>query len=276
MCARASTRAHGDNGTNDRLSALPAELQAAIAEHLHDFADCARFALASPRLALVARGAGVARFRDPLFWIALASQRGVDEPCLNEEFLRWYARRAATTTAHFAWIRAQSPDLFLHRLGGMQKEEWSLVRNGQWYAKVRVVWYTTGRSKHYAGVHPHERKVATHDVDGRVRHYVGERKQERLHLCRLACGTELLYEGARHAECLRLARHSRWQIRFSGAKKFEKATRVIMRRKGARRDAVLHLKGCRECERPTTTDEKTAVWWRWAQPLLAHVRRALG
>ena len=67
-----------DSLPTDWLGELPPELHLRILEGVDDFSDCAAFSLASPRLGLLALRSGLARFKDPLFAVAmrlLLSQR---------------------------------------------------------------------------------------------------------------------------------------------------------------------------------------------------------
>ncbi|EOD27443.1 hypothetical protein EMIHUDRAFT_235778 [Emiliania huxleyi CCMP1516] len=55
----------------DWLGELPPELHLRILEGVDDFSDCAAFSIASPRLGLLALRSGLARFKDPLFAVAM-------------------------------------------------------------------------------------------------------------------------------------------------------------------------------------------------------------
>ena len=60
-----------DAPPTDWLGELPPELHLRILEGVDDFSDCAAFSLASPRLGLLALRSGLARFKDPLFAVAM-------------------------------------------------------------------------------------------------------------------------------------------------------------------------------------------------------------
>ena len=64
-------RTDDDAPPTDWLGELPPELQLRILEGVDDFSDCAVFSLASPRLGLLALRSGLARFKDPLFAVAM-------------------------------------------------------------------------------------------------------------------------------------------------------------------------------------------------------------
>ena len=74
MCMSRSPRAartEEDAPPTDWLGELPPELHLRILEGVDDFSDCAAFSLASPRLGLLALRSGLARFKDPLFAVAM-------------------------------------------------------------------------------------------------------------------------------------------------------------------------------------------------------------
>ncbi|EOD27391.1 hypothetical protein EMIHUDRAFT_235852 [Emiliania huxleyi CCMP1516] len=92
-----AARTEEDAPPTDWLAELPHELHLRILEGVDDFSDCAAFSLASPRLGLLALRGGLARFKDPLFAVAmrlLLSQRfvgGFGVVTLSEATLRRYA-----------------------------------------------------------------------------------------------------------------------------------------------------------------------------------------
>ena len=106
-----AARTEEDAPPTDWLGELPPELHLRILEGVDDFSDCAAFSLASPRLGLLALRSGLARFKDPLFAVAmrlllterLLAGSFVGAPImdtLNEATLRAYAadRRAAVSS----------------------------------------------------------------------------------------------------------------------------------------------------------------------------------
>ena len=92
-----AARTEEDAPPTDWLAELPPELHLRILEGVDDFSDCAAFSLASPRLGLLALRGGLARFKDPLFAVAmrlLLLQRfagGFGVVTLSEATLRRYA-----------------------------------------------------------------------------------------------------------------------------------------------------------------------------------------
>ena len=118
-------RTDDDAPPTDWLGELPPELHLRILEGVDDFSDCAAFSLASPRLGLLALRSGLARFKDPLFAVAmrlLLIERliagsfvgsSIIRPTLCEATLRAYAADRRATADHFPWLARVSPALCL-------------------------------------------------------------------------------------------------------------------------------------------------------------------
>ena len=132
-----AARTEEDAPPTDWLAELPPELHLRILEGVDDFSDCAAFSLASPRLGLLALRSGLARFKDPLFAVAmrlLLSQRfvgGFGVVTLSEDTLRRYAADRRASANHFPWLARVSPALRLtSEVEGAERraEVWRLRR----------------------------------------------------------------------------------------------------------------------------------------------------
>ena len=130
-------RTDDDAPPTDWLGELPPELHLRILEGVDDFSDCAAFSLASPRLGLLALRSGLARFKDPLFAVAmrlLLSQRLVGTfgvVTLSEDTLRRYAADRQASAGHFPWLARVSPALCISAVEGAdarRAEVWALRR----------------------------------------------------------------------------------------------------------------------------------------------------
>ena len=119
-------RTEDDAPPTDWLGELPQELHLRILEGVDDFSDCAAFSLASPRLGLLALRSGLARFKDPLFAVAMrlllierfaASLGSSIMDTLSEATLRKYAadRRAKRGLAQRARARCGRADVHVLR-----------------------------------------------------------------------------------------------------------------------------------------------------------------
>ena len=159
-----AARTEDDASPTDWLAELPPELQLRILEGVDDFSDCAAFSLASPRLGLLALRSGLARFKDPLFAVAmrlllterLLAGAFVGAPImdtLNEATLRAYAADRRATADHFPWLARVSPALRLtSEVEGAERraEVWRL-RRGENGAQLRARFLQSGQVKHFEG-----------------------------------------------------------------------------------------------------------------------------
>ncbi|EOD32743.1 hypothetical protein EMIHUDRAFT_253281 [Emiliania huxleyi CCMP1516] len=171
----------------DVAERLPPELQLRILEGVDDFSDCAVFSLASPRLGLLALRSGLARFKYPLFAVAMR---------------RLLPQRASAD--HFPWIARVSPALCLSSevegAGDSRSEFWHLRRGEESGAKLRFRG-KTGDMLHFEGARGAERRVrAVRAADGEVEHYEGEQGAERCVRAEFANGMVQHYEGEGDAE----------------------------------------------------------------------------
>ena len=202
----------GDAPPTDWLGELPPELHLRILEGVEDFSDCAAFSLASPRLGLLALRSGLARFKDPLFAVAmrlllierLIAGSFVGAPImdtLNEATLRAYAADRRATADHFPWLARVSPALCLSSTvegaGEQRTETWALRRGEERGADLRVRFLKSGLVRHFEGERGAERLVRVVGADGTVEHYEGEQGAARLVRMETASGIVQYYEGER-------------------------------------------------------------------------------
>ena len=175
----------------DWLGELPPEQHLRILEGLDDFSDCAAVSLASPRLGLLALRSGLARFKDPLFAVAMRLQlvqRRCADPfvtvsaTLNEGILRRYAADRRASADHFPWLARVSPARCLSSevtgAGASRSEYWRLRRGEEFGANLRRRLLQSGKVQHYEGEQGAERMVRMELPDGTVLHYEGERGAE--------------------------------------------------------------------------------------------------
>ncbi|EOD33565.1 hypothetical protein EMIHUDRAFT_313970 [Emiliania huxleyi CCMP1516] len=208
-------RTEEDAPPTDWLGELPPELHLRILEGVDDFSDCAAFSLASPRLGLLALRSGLARFKDPLFAVAmrlLLVQRRCADPfvtvsaTLNEVILRRYAADRRASADHFPWLARVSPALRLSSevtgAGASRAEHWRLRRGEENGANLRRRLLQSGTVQHYEGERGAERVVRMESADGEVAFYEGERGAERMVRMESANGNVQYYEGERGAERL--------------------------------------------------------------------------
>ena len=149
-----------DAPPTDWLAELPHELHLRILEGVDDFSDCAAFSLASPRLGLLALRSGLARFKDPLFAVAMrrllpqrvalrrSPRRAASAPTtippspLSEAILRKYAADRRARADHFPWLARVSPALCLSSevegAGDSRSEFWQLRCGEESGAKLRL------------------------------------------------------------------------------------------------------------------------------------------
>ena len=209
----------GDAPPTDWLGELPPELHLRILEGVEDFSDCAAFSLASPRLGLLALRSGLARFKEPLFAVAmrlllierLHAGSFVGAPImdtLNEATVRAYAADRRATADHFPWLARVSPALCLSSevtgAGASHDEYWRLRRGEENGANLRRRLLQSGTVHFYEGERGVERLVREEFADGEVQHYEGEKGAERKVRMELA-GNVQYYEGERGAErCVRM------------------------------------------------------------------------
>ena len=171
-------RTEEDAPPTDWLAELPHELHLRILEGVDDFSDCAAFSLASPRLGLLALRSGLARFKDPLFAVAmrlLLSQRFVGAfgvVTLSEDTLRRYAADRRASADHFPWLARVSPALRLTSevtgAGASRAEYWRLRRGEENGANLRRRLLQSGKVQHYEGEQGAERKVRMELADGKL------------------------------------------------------------------------------------------------------------
>ncbi|EOD36787.1 hypothetical protein EMIHUDRAFT_309296 [Emiliania huxleyi CCMP1516] len=208
-------RTDDDAPPTDWLGELPPELHLRILEGVDDFSDCAAFSLASPRLGLLALRSGLARFKDPLFAVAmrlllierLHAGSFVGAPImdtLNEATLRAYAADRRASADNFPWLARVSPALRLSSevtgAGASRAEYWRLRRGEENGAMLRRRLLQSGMVQHYEGERGRERKVRLVIPSGKVQHYEGERGRERKVRLETADGTVQYCEGEQGAE----------------------------------------------------------------------------
>ena len=207
-------RTDDDAPPTDWLAELPPELHLRILEGVDDFSDCAAFSLASPRLGLLALRSGLARFKDPLFAVAmrlLLAQRVVAPrrsrrftAPLPESILRRYAADRRASADHFPWLARVSPALRLSSevtgAGASRAEYWRLRRGEESGAVLRACLWQSGIVQHYEGERGAERMVRAEFADGEVQLYEGERGAERMVRTESANGIVHYYEGEKGAE----------------------------------------------------------------------------
>ena len=203
------TNTDDDAPPTDWLAELPPELHLRILEGVDDFSDCAAFSLASPRLGLLALRSGLARFKDPLFAVAmrlLLIQRfagGFGVVTLSEDTLRRYAADRRASADNFPWLARASPALCLSSevegAGERRIEVWRLRRDESG-AKLRSRFLQSGQVKHFEGERGAERKVRMEFSDGEVRYYEGMKGAERVVRAVRADGAVQHFEGERGAE----------------------------------------------------------------------------
>ena len=165
-------RTEDDAPPTDWLAELPPELHLHILEGVDDFSDCAAFSLASPRLGLLALRSGLARFKDPLFAVAMrlllverfvaSLGSSIMDTTLSEDTLRRYAADRRASADHFPWLARVSPALRLSSevtgAGASRAEYWRL-RRGENGANLRRRLLQSGQVLHYKGGKGAERKV---------------------------------------------------------------------------------------------------------------------
>lgn len=225
---------------------LPEELQLHILQDLDDFNDCVAICLAWPPLGLYALRAGLKRFNDPLFAVAMrmATVRGfkIDEP-----LLRRYAGDERACEANLEWLKAMSPALHLCPEADAGSTMWRLSRPGG--PIVRAHNATSGLIMHFEG----EKR----DAEGAVRAVCNDcetyfdgtvgigRMTHQMSLDKL---TTLYFAGPKGDE-----RRVRWEgpsgmtIHFEGAKGLERITCTITCCDGQR--TVNHYEGEKDVER---------------------------
>jgi len=219
-----AARTEEDAPPTDWLAELPPELHLRILEGVDDFSDCAAFSLASPRLGLLALRSGLARFKDPLFAVAMRLQlaqrvaaprrsrrlaasapAAIPPSPLTESILRKYAADRRASADHFPWLARVSPALRLtSEVEGAERraEVWRLLR-GENGAQLRLRFLQSGQVKHFEGERGAERMVRTVFANGNVKYYKGEQGAERLVRMELADdGGVEHYEGESGAEQL--------------------------------------------------------------------------
>ena len=222
QCRAPRARTDDDAPPTDWLAELPPELQLRILEGVDDFSDCAVFSLASPRLGLLALRSGLARFKDPLFAVAMrrllpqrvalrrsprlaaSAPTTIPPSPLSEAILRKYAADRRASADHFPWIARVSPALCLSSevegAGDSRSEFWHLRRGEESGAKLRFRG-KTGDMLHFEGARGAERRVrAVRAADGEVEHYEGEQGAERCVRAEFANGMVQHYEGEGDAE----------------------------------------------------------------------------
>ena len=238
-------RTEDDAPPTDWLGELPPELHLRILEGVDDFSDCAAFSLASPRLGLLALRSGLARFKDPLFAVAmrlLLTERlhagsFVGAPImdtLNEATLRAYAADRRASADHFPWLARVSPARCLSSevtgAGASRAEYWRLRRGEENGANLRRRLLQSGQVLHYKGGKGAERKVRMEFADGEVQHYDGEKVAERVVRKEFPSGQVQYYEGDRGAERVVRAVRADGTIThyFEGEQGAERVVRVVL------------------------------------------------
>jgi len=207
-----AARTEEDAPPTDWLAELPQELHLRILEGVDDFSDCAAFSLASPRLGLLALRSGLARFKDPLFAVAMrlllverfvASLGSSIMDTLSEASLRKYAADRRARADHFPWLARVSPALCLSSevedAGERRAEVWRL-RRGENGAMLRLRLLQSGQMQHYEGEKGVERVVRVEFPSGNVQHFEGGRGVERKVRSVRASGSVKYYEGDKGAE----------------------------------------------------------------------------
>ncbi|EOD28753.1 hypothetical protein EMIHUDRAFT_234573 [Emiliania huxleyi CCMP1516] len=209
----------------DWLAELAPELQLLILEAVDDFSDCAAVSLATPRLGLLAFGHDLARFKDPLFAVAMQQQlaqrtrsKGEQQTPVTEAILRKYSADRRARQEHFPWLERVSPALCLSTgirgLGSRRFEFWRLQRGDEPGALLRERSLQRGTIWHFTGEAGAERQVRTEYATGEVQLFEGEKGAERLvqfyegelgaERCvrREVAGRVYFYEGEKGAEAV--------------------------------------------------------------------------
>jgi len=203
----------------DWLAELAPELQLLILEAVDDFSDCAAVSLATPRLGLLAFGHDLARFKDPLFAVAMQQQlaqraargdghrtrsKGEQQSPVTEAILRKYSADRRARQEHFPWLERVSPALCLSTgirgLGSRRFEFWRLQRGDEPGALLRERSLQRGTIWHFTGEAGAERQVRTEYATGEVQLFEGEKGAERLVRTDFLDGTIKHHEGARGSE----------------------------------------------------------------------------
>jgi len=203
----------------DWLAELAPELQLLILEAVDDFSDCAAVSLATPRLGLLAFGHDLARFKDPLFAVAMQQQlaqraargdghrtrsKGEQQTPVTEAILRKYSADRRARQEHFPWLERVSPALCLSTgirgLGSRRFEFWRLQRGDEPGGLLRERSLQRGTIWHFTGEAGAERQVRTEYATGEVQLFEGEKGAERLVRTDFLDGTIKHHEGARGSE----------------------------------------------------------------------------
>ena len=241
MCMSRSPRAartEEDAPPTDWLGELPHELHLRILEGVDDFSDCAAFSLASPCLGLLALRSGLARFKDPLFAVAMRLQIaqqcvgsvGTVSVSLSEDTLRRYAADRRASADHFPWLARVSPALRLtsevEGAGERRAEVWRLQR-GENGTMLRLRLLQSGQVKHFKGEQGAEQLVRGVFPNGGVKHFEGERGAERKVRMEFPNGNVQHYEGERGAERVVCAEFPNGNVQYyEGVKGAERMVRV--------------------------------------------------
>ena len=238
-------RTEEDAPPTDWLGELPPELHLRILEGVDDFSDCAALSLASPRLGLLVLRSGLARFKDPLFAVAmrlllierLIAGSFVGAPImdtLNEATVRAYAADRRATADHFPWLARVSPALRLSSevtgAGASRAEYWRLRRGEENGANLRRRLLQSGTVHFYEGERGVERLVRMELADdGGVEHYEGESGAERLSRAEFANGEEVqYYEGESGAERMVRAEFANGSVQhYEGEKGADRIVRAV-------------------------------------------------
>ena len=168
------------------LHLVSLDLLLCILAHL-DYASCASFSYASPRLAVQAFG--LKNFSHPMFIIERLLLDARPFVGITPALLRKYAAEGRVTedaSSTFPRMKQLSPHLYLHTE--------VMTRVGSTVDAVRGVWMAccgdekhallrtdnTTATWHYTGYQRNERLVRIEFTDGQVQHYEGDRGHERL------------------------------------------------------------------------------------------------
>ncbi|EOD38654.1 hypothetical protein EMIHUDRAFT_109323 [Emiliania huxleyi CCMP1516] len=231
-----------DAPPTDWLGELPPELHLRILEGVDDFSDCAALSLASPRLGLLALRSGLARFKDPLFAVAMRL-------LLIERLIAGY---------HFPWLARVSPARCLSSevtgAGVSRAEYWRLRRGEKNGANLRRRLLQSGQVQHYEGERGAERMVRL-VLPSNVVHYEGEQDAERVVRREFADGTVQHFEGEQGAERVVRREFADGTVQhFEGERGAERVVRME-RANGA----VQHFEGEQGAERTVRMETASGI-----------------
>ena len=167
------------------LHLVSRDLLLCILAHL-DYASCACFSYASPRLAMQAFG--LKNFSHPMFIVERLVRDARPFVGITPALLRKYAAEGRVTedaSSTFPRIKQLSPHLYLHtevmtEVGstvGPMRGVWLACLENKKYVVLRLENATT--TWHFTGNQRNERLVRIELLDGQVRHLEGEQGHER-------------------------------------------------------------------------------------------------